>query len=45
MPHAFTSPSGLGALLRRAIDSIDLTFCKLNRIQFSAPWKQDTRGC
>ena len=45
MQYAFTSRSSLAALLRRAIDSIDLTFCKLNRIQFSAPWKQDSRGC
>ena len=45
MQHAFTSRWSLSGLLSRAVESIDLTFCKLNRIQFSAPWKPDRRGC
>ena len=32
---------GLIASLRRALAAIDLAFCKLNRIQFEAPWRPD----
>ena len=28
-------------LLRRALDAIELTFCKMHRIQFEAPWRPD----
>lgn len=45
MPYATHSRWRLGVLLRQVIDAIDLTFCKLNRIQFSAPWKSQQRGC
>ena len=45
MQHAIPSDRGLAAWLRRTIDSIELVFCKLNRIQFSAPWKPEQRGC
>jgi len=31
--------------LRRLIDSLDLVFCKLNRIQFEAPWNPRRQGC
>ena len=27
--------------VRRALDAIDLAFCKLHRIQFEAPWRPD----
>jgi hypothetical protein len=30
-------------LLRRAWTAIDLTFCKLQRIQFEAPWRPGER--
>ena len=31
---------------RNLLDSIQLTFCKLNRIQFEAPWNSVGRaGC
>jgi hypothetical protein len=29
------------SLLRRALDAIDLTFCKMTRIQFEAPWRPE----
>lgn len=31
--------------IRRLLEAIDLAFCKLNRIQFSAPWATRSRGC
>ena len=31
--------------LRELIDAINVTFCKLEQIQFSAPWNPRTRGC
>jgi hypothetical protein len=37
---------GLIETLRQALASIDFAFCKMNRVQFSAPWrKDDDRGC
>ena len=40
------SKSALAAALRRVADGIALTFCKLARIQFAAPWRLDKpRGC
>lgn len=34
------------ASLRRVLAAIDLVFCKLNRIQFEAPWRTDVaRRC
>ena len=30
--------SAIGRWLRRTADAIELTFCKLSRIQFDAPW-------
>ena len=37
---------GFGALLRRILADIELAFCKLNRIQFDAPWRTDqTHRC
>ena len=39
------SRNALGTL-RRALAAIDLVFCKLNRIQFEAPWRSDApRRC
>lgn len=29
------------ATVRRALVALDLAFCKLNRIQFEAPWRSD----
>ena len=31
--------------LRKALASIDFAFCKLERIQFSAPWRKDEGRC
>lgn len=31
--------------LREFLAAIDLTFCKLQRIQFSAPWDARRGGC
>jgi hypothetical protein len=31
--------------LRRAADWIDSTFCRLNRIQWDAPWRPRTGRC
>jgi hypothetical protein len=37
---------GLAARLRRMFEAIDVALCKLNRIQFDAPWKErGTRRC
>ena len=38
---------GNGAVqyLRELLASIDLAFCKLQRIQFSAPWDAGRDGC
>ena len=34
------------SFVRRALDVLDLAFCKLNRIQFEAPWRpEETRRC
>ena len=44
MQHA-THHRGLAAQLARALEWIDIIFCKLNRIQFSAPWKSDRSNC
>ena len=45
MQHSLTSRWSLTAPLRRGIAWIDLAFCKLNRVQFSAPWNPRRRGC
>ena len=38
--------AGFGAWIRRAIDAIDVTFCKMTRIQFDAPWNEGkSRRC
>ena len=34
--------TGLLATLRRAVAALDQGFCKLNRIQFAAPWRNET---
>ena len=34
-----------GLALRRVWDAIFLPFCKLNRIQFSAPWRPSRPTC
>ena len=31
--------------LRRLLEAVEITFCKLNRIQFSAPWNRGISGC
>ena len=31
--------------LRELIDTIRVALCKLNEIQFSAPWKPKAGGC
>ena len=36
--------TGFAAALGRLLATIDLGFCKLNRIQFSAPWRTERRG-
>lgn len=36
---------GLIDALRNALASIDFAFCKLERIQFSAPWRKDEGRC
>lgn len=38
-----TSPNFL-ASIRRALAAIDVAFCKLNRIQYDAPWRRERRG-
>lgn len=43
MPYAHAHPHHAGAL-RRALAAIDLVFCKLAKIQFSAPWRT-RNGC
>ena len=35
-----SSTSAITGRLRRAVAAMDLAFCKLNRIQFAAPWKE-----
>jgi hypothetical protein len=38
--------SQFSADLARALEAIRITFCKLARIQFSAPWKPEPQdGC
>jgi hypothetical protein len=44
MPHP-AHDAGLSARLRRLIDDTALAFCKLNRIQFEAPWRDRRTGC
>lgn len=37
---------GLIETLRNGWAAIDFAFCRMNRIQFSAPWRKDSgRGC
>ena len=36
---------GLVETLRDALNAIDFAFCKLQRIQFSAPWRNDKGRC
>lgn len=43
MQHAHHAHGQAGAL-RRTLAAIDLTFCKLARIQFSAPWRHQPRN-
>lgn len=43
MPHVIAHHGQAGAL-RRALEAIDLVFCKVEKIQFSAPWRR-RRGC
>jgi len=40
-----TSNSAFAQSLRRAWQSLMLSLCVLNRIQFSAPWDARRRGC
>ncbi|HYJ30547.1 MAG TPA: hypothetical protein VEW25_09430 [Allosphingosinicella sp.] len=43
-----TTPARRGFLasLRRGLAAIDVAFCKLNRIQYDAPWRSgETRRC
>ena len=40
-----TEPAGLRAWLRHSLEAIDLAFCKLNRIQWDAPWRGQRGGC
>ena len=42
MHHAHYARREAGAL-RRALAAIDLVFCKLARIQLSAPWRTRSR--
>jgi len=37
--------SGFVGWLARLLDDLDLTFCKLNRIQFDAPWRRPRSRC
>ena len=45
MPNATQPRPGLPALLGRALTWIEVTFCRLTRIQFSAPWDSQQRMC
>ena len=37
---------GLIETIRQAVAAFDFAFCKLTRIQFSAPWRNDrANGC
>ena len=36
---------GIAAALRHALAAIDMVFCKLARIQFSAPWRARSGNC
>ena len=40
-----TESAGLLGWLRRNLEAIDLVFCKLNRIQFDAPWRRQHGRC
>ncbi len=40
-----TSTRGLAAALRRFAESARLALCKLNEIQFSAPWNPHRSPC
>jgi hypothetical protein len=31
--------------IRNFLDTVSLAMCKLNQIQFSAPWNPERRGC
>jgi hypothetical protein len=31
--------------LHQLVEAINVVFCKLNEIQFSAPWNPRRRGC
>jgi hypothetical protein len=33
--------AGFAAWLRRAVDAAELTFCKMARIHFEAPWREE----
>ncbi|HEX9933183.1 MAG TPA: hypothetical protein VGB08_10115 [Allosphingosinicella sp.] len=44
MATTTTRRSGFLASVRRALAAIDAGFCKLNRIQFDAPWRTERRG-
>lgn len=39
------TPNGLFAAFRRMIEALDLGFCKLNRIQWQAPWRRQCGDC
>ena len=44
MTSITTRRPGVFGAIRRALAAIDAGFCKLNRIQFDAPWRSERRG-
>lgn len=36
---------GFVETLRTLLAAVDFAFCKMQRIQFSAPWRNDKAGC
>lgn len=44
MTSTITSRPGFLASIRRALSAVAAGFCKLNRIQFDAPWRGERRG-
>ena len=43
MQHSIHAHGQAGAI-RRTLAAIDVVFCKLARIQFSAPWRPQSRN-
>lgn len=45
MSHPATADRGFVAALRRLAATISFSLCKLNEIEFSAPWKPAGAPC